>query len=77
MQATARKLRENHKMTALQPLGQHAQADAIMPNQLHQPGAASPKGVDRAIKRIRAQALLDQHRQAHHAFAHVGHTQAM
>ena len=42
-----------------------------MPNQLDQPGPAAAKGVHGAIKRIRAQRLLDQHGQADHPLAHI------
>jgi hypothetical protein len=59
-------------MTALQPLGQHAQADAVMPHQLQQIAAASAEGIQCAIERILRQHLLHQHRQPLHAFSHIG-----
>src|SRR5438270_9918348 len=59
-------------MTALQTLGQHAQADAVMPNQLQQIAAASAEGIQRAIERVFRQHLLYQHRQTLHALPHIG-----
>ena len=71
--AASRRRRWPRKLTPFQPLGQHAQAHSVMPKQLDQPGFASAKRVKRAVKRVRVQALLDQHRQADHALAHIGH----
>ena len=41
-----------NELALLQPLGQHAQADPVMPDQLDQPSAAAPKGEHGAVERI-------------------------
>ena len=65
--------RRPDELALLQPLGQHAQANPVMPYQFDQPGAAAPERKHGAVERIGGQTLLHQHRQSGHALAHVGH----
>ena len=60
------------ELAVLQPLGQHAQSDTVMPDQLDQASTTSAEGKHGAVERILRQGLLHQHRQAHHALAHIG-----
>ena len=69
---TVRRRRRPRELALFQPLGQHAQADPVMPNQLDEPGAATPKGQHGTVEWIGGQALLHQHRQSRHALTHVG-----
>ena len=64
--------RRPDELAVLEPLGQQAQADPVVPEQLDQPGTAATKGKQRPTERILRQALLHQHRQADHPLAHVG-----
>jgi hypothetical protein len=60
-----------NKLSALKPLGQKAQANAVMPKDLDQSGIASAKGKDRAAERIIRQPLLHQHGQSDRPFSHI------
>ena len=65
--------RRPNELAAFEPLGQHAEPDAVMPDQLDQLGTTSTKGVYGTIERVLGQVLLHQHRQAHHSLAHISH----
>ena len=51
------------ELAPLQALGQHAQPDAVMPDQLDQSRAAATEGEHRTAERVFGQVLLHQHRQ--------------
>src|SRR3546814_220419 len=58
-------------LAAIHPLGKHAHALAVIPEQLDQIAPLAPKGEQRAGMRALLQNLLRHHRQAVEALAHV------
>jgi transposase len=65
----ARARRRPGELPPLKPFGQHAQPNAVVPDQLDQPGTPSAEGEHRSAERILRQGLLHQHRQTHHPLA--------
>jgi len=62
------------ELALLEPFGQHAQAHAIMPDELDQPGTPPAKGEHGAAERILGKRLLRQHCKPCHAFSHISDT---
>jgi hypothetical protein len=64
--------RRPQKATALQPLREQTRALAVMPDDLDQVAAATPKNVEITSVRVPLQTLLNQTRKTREATAHIG-----
>jgi hypothetical protein len=60
--STGLKIHGEDELTAFRSFGQHAGANAVVPNQLQKVGPASAKRIHPTIERIFRQRSLHQHR---------------